>query len=432
MTEGVDYVSEVATPRVLDTQAKVSPHPSTSATGDPEPTSSNNGTPVSESKDKTKTSGNPSENGQETGIIRFPYWNAPYDLPANKRERKLLGKGLWSDVYLVHASLPSSSPSKPVSQTPDIPSDKLPPTPRASLESLKIGTSKNEEGKASTYALKIPASRSAKAVLESEALILSNIARYPDYSSHIVPFFGQDARNGALVMRAMDGSLEGYIKILNNLGEEERRKTVASCFIGIAKGLLEGLEWLGECGIVHGDVKPGNVLLEFPSNSPSTDDHTTSTLPKVPSKVLFTDFSAAILPSTITPSSEPQKRPNAGGGSWDFLSPSLTASPSAPPTPHSDLWALALTLLELVLGSSPYASAAQGNVFRRREFVKLGDPLGAMLCGEDGIRNRDRLRALQDELGWDVQSWFAIVLGKKGAESPSVGEWLDALRKAEE
>jgi hypothetical protein len=55
-----------------------------------------------------------------------------------------------------------------------------------------------------------------------------------------------------------------------------------------------------------------------------------------------------------------------------------------------------------------------------------------MLCGEDGIRNRDRLRALQDELGWDVQSWFAIVLGKKGAESPSVGEWLDALRKAEE
>ena len=61
------------------------------------------------------------------------------------------------------------------------------------------------------YAIKVPASTSAKKVLQAEARILSYLSRFPDADHHIVPFFGLDTRTGALVLKAMDETLESWI-----------------------------------------------------------------------------------------------------------------------------------------------------------------------------------------------------------------------------
>jgi hypothetical protein len=339
----------------------------------------------------------------------FKYWILDYEIKG-KDKKKPLGSGLWSDVYLASPCLPAlqaaptstSAVSTPISiMTPPI-------TPVKSRTSTRDLPSLS-----GLYAIKHPASKAAKAVLSAEAKILSYLSRFPDSESHTVPFYGQDMRTSALVLKALDTTLKSYIqKELNSLGEPARAQKLALVFPTLARDLISGLEWLEEHSVVHADIKPANILLDTSSSSSIS--------------ALYSDFSSSLF---FPPDSTPSSTPTAplGGGTWDYLDPLLLSSrsPTTPtPSPQSDLWSLAVTLLTVVIGASPFDGAGS-NVFRRREMVKQGAPLSYVGYGDEGLRSIGRLRGLGK--GWG--KWFEMVLVKDVGKRVGVEVWREQLER---
>ncbi|KAF9638656.1 hypothetical protein BFW01_g9553 [Lasiodiplodia theobromae] len=166
---------------------------------------------------------------------------------------------------------------------------------------------------------------------------------------------------------------------------------------------------------------------------------------------LYTDFSAAIpirpFPSpssandpsntTSPPSSPPTTAtappPHLAGGTWDFLAPELCRlhPAPAPPSPATDVYALGVTLLCVVVGESPFEALAGGNAFRKREMVKCGDAVGfarevprarfARVKGEVGKRWR------REDEAWDWERWMRRGLVKKAEMRAGAKEWRREL-----
>jgi len=229
--------------------------------------------------------------------------------------------------------------------------------------------------------VKRPASRSAKAVNIAEARILTRLHQIDGHERYIVYFRGIDPTSGHIALDRYPLGLEDYvIQNLNKQTPEARTTTLITILPTLAKHLVAGLAWLHSAGIVHADIKPGNILLDPSSPSSTNPSSTQSLFPYTP---LYADFSASL--STTPPPSPTitsdgnidivDANPATAGGTWDFLAPELlTSDPlSSRPTPRSDVYALGVTLLFLIVGRSPYADAP--NVFLRREMARLGKPL---------------------------------------------------------
>lgn len=262
------------------------------------------------------------------------------------------------------------------------------------------------------YAIKVPAMASAKKVLGAEAKILSYLSRFPDAHKHIVSFFGLDARTGSLVLEAVDDTLESWIaKELNTLSEPCRAAELARIFPGIALALINSLEWMQDKDCIQADIKPSNILIQTSMTA----------LPKA----VYTDFSSALV-------TKPGASVNAaasviGAGTWDYLDPKLLSSTApAQLSPCTDLWSLAITLLYLVIGRSPY-EAFKANKYQQREMIKSGSPLQCLAHDEMGAENVKRLGALSKELGLDVHLWFSMVLAKDQSKRAGLAEWRGTL-----
>jgi hypothetical protein len=335
-----------------------------------------------------------------TELLTYPHHLADYTIQVDgKGRKKPIGVGAWSDVYLATPSLPESiiRPDSPLSP---------PITPVHSRESSlktcdRLSTSP-------LYAIKVPGSTSAKKVLDAEALILSYLSRFPYADAHIVPFFGQDTRNGSLVLRAFSGTLEDWIQThLNALDEPSRATHLASIFPAIAHSLIDSLLWMHTKDCIHADIKPSNILCSDQPLNP-----------------VFSDFSSTILTSLSKDTPTP---PPMGAGTWEFLDPSLLSSFS-PTTPcaATDAWSLGITLLFLVLGTSPY-EAFKNNKFQQREMIKSGSPLQCLAYDDLGIVNMRRLKGLSKALGWDVGAWFGKVLVKSKESRVGLEAWREEL-----
>ncbi|WP_229925418.1 serine/threonine-protein kinase, partial [Streptomyces longispororuber] len=125
-----------------------------------------------------------------------------------------------------------------------------------------------------------------------------------------------------IVMELVEGcSLADAVK--------ERGRIEAREAARIGLWVLRALRAAHAAGVLHRDVKPGNVLL--------SDD----------GRVLLTDFGIAAIEGdkTITRTGEVV-------GSVDYLAPERVSG--ANPGPASDLWALGATLYTAVEGSSPF------------------------------------------------------------------------------
>lgn len=305
-------------------------------------------------------SGSSNETQPEPEITPYDFSKIDYELD----RAKLLGSGLWSDVFLAEAKSPQS----------DLPSPSALLTPPATPQKLPQSTRKT------LYAVKLPTRPDANEVFALEAKILTRVHRHMSSETYVVPFHGLDPRNHALIFTALQsGSLQDLTSRMSQMTEVCRHQELVLHFPTLAEDLTQGLAFLqNTAGVIHADIKPANILL-----SPS---------PYHPRRyqARYADFSASFL--TNAPDSATNS--TAGGGTWTFLAPEqLRLSKSEnQPSPASDVWSLGLTLLSLIILGSPYAAACGNNMFRLREGIKAGDPLGFAAMDPLG---RKRIQACQ-------------------------------------
>lgn len=119
----------------------------------------------------------------------------------------------------------------------------------------------------------------------------------------------------------------------------------------IGRGMIAALRAAHRVGVLHRDVKPGNVLL---GESDEDDEDDTAGGGSVArsggygaGRVVLTDFGIAQASGTST-----LTRTGELIGSIDFLSPERIRG--AMPGPEADLWALGATLYQAVQGESPF------------------------------------------------------------------------------
>ncbi|MFF2199156.1 serine/threonine-protein kinase [Streptomyces sp. NPDC058145] len=166
-----------------------------------------------------------------------------------------------------------------------------------------------------------------------------------------------------IVMELVEGhSLADAVK--------ERGRLEASEAARIGLWVLRALRAAHSAGVLHRDVKPGNVLLGRDG------------------RVLLTDFGIAQIEgdSTITRTGEVV-------GSVDYLAPERVRGHD--PGPSSDLWALGATLYTAVEGRSPFRrtsplstmqAVVEEEVEEPRNAGPLGPVIAALLCKEPAQR----------------------------------------------
>ncbi|MET7480266.1 protein kinase [Streptomyces sp. NPDC005648] len=129
-----------------------------------------------------------------------------------------------------------------------------------------------------------------------------------------------------IVMELVDGpSLDAVLRE-RTLGPHEAA--------GMGAQVMEALAAAHRAGVLHRDVKPGNILLERSG------------------RVLLTDFGIAAMEDPGDGADTHLTRSGALVGSLDYLAPERAQGADA--SPASDVWALGATLYAAVEGTSPF------------------------------------------------------------------------------
>ncbi|WP_159062452.1 serine/threonine-protein kinase, partial [Streptomyces caniscabiei] len=130
-----------------------------------------------------------------------------------------------------------------------------------------------------------------------------------------------------IVMELVDGpSLDD---VLNDRGLLDPREAAA-----IGAKVMDALAAAHRVGVLHRDVKPGNILLDRSG------------------RVVLTDFGIATMENPGDGSATHLTRSGELVGSLDYLAPERAQGND--PGPASDVWALGATLYAAVEGSSPF------------------------------------------------------------------------------
>ncbi|MGW5619054.1 protein kinase domain-containing protein [Streptomyces sp. NPDC003877] len=130
-----------------------------------------------------------------------------------------------------------------------------------------------------------------------------------------------------IVMELVDGpSLDDVLRDRGTLDPREAA--------GIGAKVMEALAAAHRAGVLHRDVKPGNILLDRSG------------------RVVLTDFGIATMDDPGDGSATHLTRSGELVGSLDYLAPERAQG--ADPGPASDIWALGATLFAAVEGASPF------------------------------------------------------------------------------
>ncbi|WP_066368402.1 serine/threonine-protein kinase [Herbidospora mongoliensis] len=159
--------------------------------------------------------------------------------------------------------------------------------------------------------------------------------------------------------------------------------------------LLAGVRHAHDAGVVHGDIKPGNVLL--------TGD-----------RVVLTDFGISALGHESTA---------RAARSVDFIAPERMAG--QPASPAADLWSVGATIYAAVEGRPPYP-ATGATVLGLTSGLEHDPPskAGALLPVLDGLLRR----GARDRLpGRDVSMLLAGLLHREGIAAATPGRRADYL-----
>jgi len=149
--------------------------------------------------------------------------------------------------------------------------------------------------------------------------------------------YGASVTNPFLIMELVEGrTLESYIR---NLSLAQRgRFAVTTEGISIALQIAQALEYLHTRGLVHRDVKPGNIFL----TDPRGDRHPSARLGDF-GIVKWGDFQASLTTGVLTATNQ------EGLGTLKYMSPEQAVRPREV-TVRSDIYSLGITLFELFTG----------------------------------------------------------------------------------
>ncbi len=173
------------------------------------------------------------------------------------------------------------------------------------------------------------AAAAEKSFLETAAAARS--LRHPD----VVAVYGTgvEAGLGWLAMEPVPGAVLGrYTK--------QPRVLPEVLVLRVCERLARALAYAHRCGVVHRDVKPANVLVDWPTDT-----------------VKLTDFGLARLADGTN---------TATGlllGSPAYMAPEQLAG--MVPTPRTDLYALGVTMFELLTGRPVYEGHSMGELLRQ-------------------------------------------------------------------
>ncbi|KAL6252602.1 hypothetical protein RBB50_000321 [Rhinocladiella similis] len=299
---------------------------------------------------------------QETPVPQCPF---DFEILKNDRGRDAtFGSGAWSIVFKASTHPRSSTSLSP----PTFPTKSVP----------------------TVVAVKKPCRRDANDILRSEAQILSYLHTVPCSEKYVVPFHGTAGPDDAtLVFDAIPYSLEDHIRKFAYEARQDLNSSLRTMhepilgsvpqWLDLANSLVSGLAWLHNIAcVVHGDVKPGNILLRPCASSGSGTQAVEGYEP------VYADFSSStrldvdiITPNTLAAVTREYTAP-------ELLSSKVLRDPSSCATTSSDVFSLAVTLLVAVTGELLVYS---GSVFQRQLMATQGWlVLSHVRSGEQGGR----------------------------------------------
>ncbi|MBL8164813.1 MAG: protein kinase, partial [Anaerolineae bacterium] len=168
---------------------------------------------------------------------------------------------------------------------------------------------------------------------------------------HITPLYDywRDPDGAYLVMRLLRG---GSLRDALQSGPFELRAAAL-----LLDQIAGALSLAPRGGVIHRDIKPGNILLDEDGNA------------------YLTDF--GIAKDLNVSSSHTQQ--DAIMGSLDYISPEQARS--EPVTPRTDIYSLGVTLYEMIAGEHPFANVSP----IERLYKHINDPLPEITTFEPGL-----------------------------------------------
>jgi serine/threonine protein kinase len=171
---------------------------------------------------------------------------------------------------------------------------------------------------------------------EREAKVVAGL-RHPN----IVQIFDYDTAEGHpyIVMEYLMGpSLAVYLRELHKRGQRLEPIQVARLLITIATAL----DYAHEHGVVHRDIKPGNIILHNKSKNVSIEQHLTARTEPV-----ITDFGLVRIAQSAT-----QTASGAVSGTPAYMSPEQAQGVKV--DYRSDIYSLGVVLYEMLAGRIPF------------------------------------------------------------------------------
>jgi hypothetical protein len=201
----------------------------------------------------------------------------------------------------------------------------------------EVWVAKHAELEGRTVAIKIPADRSSARELRAEAFLQSALL-HPNIVRTIG--FSTQGETAYFVMEFVEGiSLRDLLRRKKRLGAAHAAR--------IAAEVLEALDFAHARGVVHRDIKPGNILCG------------------VDGRVRVTDFGLSHVADTSLGSKSPATKtgPRLVPGTALYMAPEQRRA--LPPDPRSDLFSLGVVLFEMLTGELPTGCDLPGEVAPR-------------------------------------------------------------------